>query len=143
MGANGNLCLNSGTLGTPVWSEMNNVRDIEWALDFTDVDISARVGGGYKMHEPALGDIAFSTEHLYDPADAQLDTLRTAALNRTAIDLAIMDGAIDVTGSQGFRMRVKAFSMKKPEPLDGIMAQSFDWKLCYSSTPPTYLVVGS
>ena len=143
MGADGVLVLNSGSLETPTWNEMLNLRDLEWSLSYSDVEVSSRIGGGYKMHEPALGDIAFSTEHLHDPADTQLATLRDAALGPIAVDLAIMDGEIDETGSQGFRMRVKAFDFKRAEMLDGIMSQAFDWKLCYSATPPEYLIIGA
>lgn len=141
MGANCFFYLNSGTIATPTWDEMNNVRDIEISVSYTGVDITARFGGGFKVHEPALADLSFSTEHLYDPADTQLTDLRTVALNRTLLDVAIMDGDIVVVGNQGYRVQVKAHSHKRSEMVDGILSESFDWKPCYSTQAPLYLVV--
>lgn len=141
MGANGFLAFNTGSYETPTFDEMPNVRDIDWAIDFTDVDVTSRVGDGWKMHEPALADVAFSTEHLYDPADTQLDTLRTSALTRAAVEMVLLDGDFDTQGSQGIRLSVKAFKLGAPQPLDGIMAQAFDWKACYSANPPEYIEI--
>lgn len=143
MGANCVFCLNSGTIETPVWTEMNNVRDLEPSVSFSGVDITARFGGGFKVHEPALADLSFSTEHLYDPADIQLDVLRTSALARILVDVAIMDGPIDEDGSQGYRVQVKAHSHKRSEKVDGILSESFDWKPCYSVQAPQYYIVGA
>lgn len=143
LGANCFFLLNSGTIDTPTWGEMNNVRDIEPSVSFTDVEVSARFGGGYKVHEPALADLSFSTEHLYDPYDVQLSILRVSALARTLLDVAIMDGPIDTDGSQGYRVQVKAFSHKRSEMVDGILSESFEWKPCYSTIAPQYLVVGA
>lgn len=137
------FALNSGTVGTPTWNDMPNVRDIEPTCSATDVDVTPRASGGFKFHEPALFDLSFSTEHFYDPYDAQLTVLRTTFLTRALLDVAIMDGDIATAGSQGYRVQVKAFSHKRSEMVDGILSESFDWKPCYSTTVPDYLVVGA
>lgn len=143
LGADGIFVVNTGSHNSPTWDEMDNVRDIELSLDFTDVEVTLRAGGGYKAHEPALADISFSTEHLHDPADTQLTTLRNAAIARTMLEVGIMDQDIATAGSQGFTMPVKAFSFKPSQMLDGIMSDAFDWKICYASFTPSYVTVGS
>lgn len=142
-GANAYFALNSGTVGTPTWNDMPNCMDLTPSNSASDIDVSARYGGGYKVHEPGLFDLSFSTKHLYDPADTQLLALRTAFLARTLVDVAIMDQDIATAGSQGYRVQVKAFKHDREEAIDGILMESFDWKPCYSTQAPQYLIVGA
>lgn len=139
MGASGRFYRNTGTRLAPVFDSIQNVRDIEAPISFTDVDVSSRRGGGFKQHEPALGDITLSITMLYDPADADMVTFIACATARKSVELAIMDQDILVAGVQGIIAVFKIFNMSRMEGVDGIMEQKFEFKLCYADDPPIYV----
>src|SRR5262245_11021781 len=103
LGANGKLYYNTGSFGSPVWDLIPNCRDIETSLDFTDSDVTTRAGATMKQHEPALADLSFSISMLYDPNDADMAVLITAAWTRSAIEFLILDDLESIAGSQGIR----------------------------------------
>ncbi len=138
-GFNGKLYRNTGTNDSAVWDEMPNVRDIEAPLEFDDVNVSSRLGGGFKQHEPGQGDISLSLAMLHNPLDADMVALITAAWARTETQLLILDQAQSTAGSQGIKAFFKIFKAARKEALDGMMEQMFDLKLCYTIYPPTYV----
>lgn len=141
LGANGKLYRNTGSNDSPTWDLIPNVRDIEAPLEFSDIDVSSRLGGGFKQHEPGLGDIMLNLIMLYNPADLDMVALITAAWTRAETQLLILDAAYDNAGSQGIKAFFKIFKSGRKEGVDGIMEQAFDLKLCYSAYPPSYVTM--
>jgi hypothetical protein len=90
-GVNGKLYWNTADADAPIWSLVSNVRDVEIPLDFTDVDISGRYGGGWKQHEPALADLSLSLTMLYDPYNIHMTAFIFAGLNKLPIELLNLD----------------------------------------------------
>lgn len=138
LGANGKLYRNTNTYASPTWNEIPNVGDIEPEWKYGEFDVSLRAGGGAKMVEPTLLMVGLKFKMLYDPADADMTALITAATARTAVEFYILDQASSTAGSQGPRATMKCFDMGRKEGIDGIMMIEFDWKLCYSTNTPTW-----
>lgn len=135
----GKLYRNTGTYGSPTWSEVSNVDDVNFPLELSDQDVTKRNGGGFKQHEPGLADIAATLKMLHDPADTAMAAFITAAWNRTSIELYILDQAYSTAGSQGIRATFKFFKQSRTEPVDGYMMQEFDVKPCLASNAPAYV----
>ena len=123
----------------PTWDLMPNVRDVEVPIDFTDVDVTSRLGGGFKQHEPALGDLSLSLVMLYNPYDDDMAFLIKAAWLRLAVELLILDQDRQVNLSQGIRATFKVFKSSRPEKVDGMMEQMFDLKPCWTQYAPSYV----
>jgi hypothetical protein len=110
---------NTGTYGTPVWSEILPVRDNTLPQADDEVDMSSRGGAGSKEIEPSLRDNSSEFEMVYDPADTNHAALQAAYIARTAIELLILDGNVATTGNQGLRATMKLSKFERKEELAG------------------------
>ena len=118
LGVDAKLYLNTGTFAAPVWSEVTNARDVTVPLEASEADASRRGGGGFKEYLPGLIDAGIEFDLLYDSADPNFATLRTAFFARAPIDVAAVDGDITTTGTQGLRFIGAVTGFPKEEPLE-------------------------
>jgi hypothetical protein len=139
LGFNCKLYRNTSTYESPSWNEIPNCETVEAPIEFTDIEVSSRAGGGWKQHEPGMGDIGFTlTMPVYDPADADYIALLAAAQARTSIDFWMLDQSSGTTGSQGPRARFKCFKFGRTEELDGVCGFYFEYKICYDTNAPAW-----
>jgi len=115
----------TGTYGTPDWDEMTLLKDVTLNLDKDEVDLSVRASGGFKEFADGLIDGNVELSMLYDTSDAAFNDLQEAFLNKTEIEVAIMDGDITTTGSQGLRVTCMVKSFSRSETLGEALMASF------------------
>ena len=136
------LYRNTGSYGSPAWSEITKVKDVTLNLDKNEIDVSTReavwtaIRGGLKN-----GSLDVSYQAV--AADTVLDALITSFMSNTAIEFAVMDGAIATSGSKGLRASMEVMTMPREEQLQGAVAYNFTMKVTYSANAPTWFTVGS
>jgi hypothetical protein len=135
------LYRNTGTYGTPAWNEVPNVRDVTMSLTVEEDDVTTRGGNGWKQNAATLKDASVDFEMIYDKTDPDFTAFKDAFLNSTAIDVAVMDGDITVTGNQGLRAEMMVTKFDRMENLTQALKVSVTIKPTYSSNAPTWYTV--
>lgn len=141
LGLDAKLYRNTGTYASPVWNEITNPRDVTLNLTKTEADVSRRGSGGWRAIVGAMKEASIDFELVFRDGDEDFEALRDSFLNGTAVGMAVMDGAIETSGSQGLRADFEVFSMTRNEPLEGSITYTFSVKPTDSDNPPAWLEV--
>lgn len=120
MGKDAKLYRNTGTHASPSWNLIENCRDLSLGDSMTEVDVSARDGGGFNLTDVALQALELSFQMIGDYSDADFVAFQTAYYARTPLLLATCSGLIATSGTQGVKMPVKITKFEKSEELDGV-----------------------
>jgi hypothetical protein len=141
-GYKGKIYFNSGVYGTPTYNDITNVRDVMIGADFTKTDATTRAGVGLKQSEPTLLDLMLTGKIRKDETDTTgYLALENATLNRASLDILILDNAITVNGSRGYRFDAKNFKLGEDQNLDGIVFIEFELAPCVSGNIPQKVVI--
>jgi len=104
------------------YTELDLAKDVNVPLDKAEADMTTRKSGGWKETRGGLKDGSLDFELKYDSDDAGVAVIRNAYLNNTSILLAIMDGDIAVTGTEGFVANFEIMSFPINQPMEeGVM----------------------
>lgn len=136
-GAECKLYYNTGTFGSPTWTEIPGAIDVNVAIDASYADVSSR-RSLWRMEAKALQGltVTFGYRRRQGVSDAVFTALRGYALARTKFELAVADGAIATTGTQYVRGTFQCH-MNRDEPLDGAAEDSFEAHLTYEEDSGT------
>lgn len=113
----------AGNYTTPVWVLIDRVGDVNRAgtKSTTEVDMRASettiVVYGNKSRE-----ITFTYYKRVGTTDSVFDVLEDSFENNTVLDIAMMEGAIATSGTQGVRGPFIVSQMDKSEPIAGVDA---------------------
>jgi len=141
LGLDAKLFRNGGSFGTPGWVEVKNVRDVTLNLEAGEADVTTRGNNGWRATVATLKDGSIEFEMVWDAADANFAAIRDAFLTNGAVELAVMDGDIETTGSQGLRASFMITNFSRNEPLEEAITVSVTAKPTYSDNPPQWLTV--
>jgi hypothetical protein len=112
---------NTGTFGTPVWTEIPEVADLKDSSQAHKTAGRRRASGIFAQYAITEIDVAISFGIFWDLASTNFVALRTAFYAGTEQDMVILDGSITSGAHQGLRLSA-AFT--KFEDDQGL--QSFD-----------------
>lgn len=145
-GREAKLYYNSGTFGSPTWTEVPRVVDLNWDIPATWADVSSR-WSLWRMEAKALQGltVTFGYRRRQGVSDAVFTALRGYGIGTTKQELAISDGAIATTGSQYLRATYQ-FEYSRGEPLADGCIDNFGAHLAYeedsgTGREPTWTVV--
>jgi TP901-1 family phage major tail protein len=141
LGLDAKLYRNTGTYATPVWDEITNVRDVTLNLEAGEADVTTRGNNGWRATVATLKDGSIEFEMVWDSADTDFTAIRDAFLNKTAVEMAVLDGDVLITGSQGLRASFMVTSFSRNEPLEEAITVSVTMKPTYSANPPEWMTV--
>ena len=139
-GFDGKLYYNTGTDGSPTWVEIDVSRDVSSPNSAGEADVSDR-RSKFEMKCPTLLSLETSVTTTYVRGDTALAALRTHFLNRTAVQVAVMDGDIATSGSEGYKYYAHVFSNDFDQPLKDGMTVSLTFKPTISVDEPSVLPV--
>ncbi len=143
LGMEAKLYRNSGSYGTPTWAELSNVKDVTLNLEKGEADVTTRANSGWKATAATLKDASIEFEMVWDTSDAGFEAIKDAYFNNTAIELAVMDGAIAAAGSQGLRASCMVTNFSREEPLEEAIKVKVTAKPTYAANAPTWLTVAA
>lgn len=112
---------------------MPNVIGVKISMSYGEAEIPSRAGSGDMMTEPTMRRASAAWKMMWDPADTDFTTLRTAFFARTAVEFFFLDQASGTAGSAGPRMIAKIFKFDIDEDNDAIRMVDVEVKRCYSS----------
>jgi hypothetical protein len=141
LGLNAKAYRNTGSYGTPTWTEMKNIRDATLGDQMAEADVTRRASGGFRETEPTLREISFDYDAVNVVGDAEVTAVLTGYAARTALDIAIMDGDITTAGSNGVRARFKVFKRERSEELENAQMLAFSFKPCADTNPPAEMTI--
>ena len=141
LGMEAKLYWNSGTYAVPVWEEMGNVKDVTLNLEKGEADVTTRANNGWRATVGTLKEGTIEFEMVWDTADAGFQALKDAYFNDTSIEMAVMDGDITTTGSQGLRASFSVTNFSRSEPLEEAIGVSVSLKVTYSANAPVWMLV--
>lgn len=141
LGLDAKLYRNTSVYATPTWDEITNIRDLTLNLEAGEADVTTRGNNGWRATVATLKDGSIEFEMIWDSEDPDFTAIRDGFLNKTAIELAVMDGGILVTGSQGLRASFMVTSFSRNEPLEEAISVSVTMKPTYSANPPDWMTV--
>lgn len=124
---------NTGTYGSPTWTEIELVRDVNPAMPWDMGDASSRATRA-KLYNKTQIDIPYSIVVRADDADTGYVALFDASVSpTTVIDMMILDGPISTEGAMGIRCHFLVnFASQTGGAADNCYT-TFDLKPGYSS----------
>lgn len=141
LGMDAKLYRNTGSYATPTWDLIGNVRDVTLSLESGEADVTTRGNAGWRAKVATLKDASIEFEMVWDTADNDFVAIRDAWLNNTTLDIAVMDGDITTSGSQGLRAICMVTRFSRSEPLEEAITVSVTMTPTYSANAPTWYVV--
>jgi hypothetical protein len=84
LGLEAKLYRNTGTSGSPTWTEMTNVKDLTLNLEASEADVTTRGNAGWRATLAALKDASIEFEMVWDTADAAFTAIKDAFFGRIA-----------------------------------------------------------
>lgn len=127
---------------TPTWNPLELIQNATLNLDANETDVSVRGSGGWDQSEPTTRKAEVTFQIMHDNANTDFSTLRDAFLNRTSLDLAVLDGGPAATGSQGLRAMWKVFKFARSENLRDAVTYDVTIKPCFNVTnTPDWMTV--
>lgn len=141
VGLDAKLYRNSGTYALPTWNELVNTKDVTLNLEAGEADASRRGSGGWRETLMTLKDGSVEFEMVYDNTDAEFTALKNAFFNGDTVEMAVMDGDIATTGSQGLRATMSIINFSRNEPLEEALTVSVTVKPAPSANPPAWMTV--
>lgn len=124
VGYQGVLYYNSGTTATPVWVEVDTVRDVTLNQTRNEVDDTSRTTNGWRSRLGGLAEWGADFEMVYNTANTAWQQIRESFEDNTVIEVLILDGDITVDDNEGMRGNVFVTEFTREEPLEDVMSNS-------------------
>lgn len=121
LGIDGKIYRNTGTYAAPTWNEVPNVQDPGLGLESGEANVTTRAGGGFELTWETLKKASYEFKMVYDTDDQDWTALRDAWLNKTPVELLILDGPVGTAGSQGLRSPMAVLKFSRTEDNEGVM----------------------
>lgn len=118
---------NTGTYGSPSWTEVTIIRDVTNPQNWDWADASSRQGRA-KLFGKTLIDLSGTVNVRADPADAGYQAIFDATVTRTPIDCLILDGDIATEGVKGKRIHAGFSMTNQDQAIGNIIYSEFDYK---------------
>ena len=141
LGMEGKLYYNAGSYATPDWKELKNAKDVTLNLEKGEADVTTRGNAGWKATVGTLKEGSIEFEMVWDTEDAGFTALQNAWFGDTPVEMAVMDGPIATSGSQGLRATMSVISFSRKEPLEEAMTASISIKPTYAEHAPEWMKV--
>jgi len=137
----GKLYYNAGSYATPDWKELKNVKDVTLNMEKGEADVTTRGNAGWRATVGTLKEGSLEFEMVWDTEDEGFAALQAAWFGDTPVEMAVMDGPIATSGSQGLRATMSVISFSRKEPLEEAMSVSVSVKPTYAEHAPEWMEV--
>jgi len=141
IGMEGKLYRNSGDYLTPVWVELPNVKDLTLTLEKGEADVTTRGNAGWRATVGTLKEGSIEFEMVWDTDDPSFNAIKDGYFLDTPLEMAVMDGDVVVSGSEGLRASFAVTSFSRSEPLEEAMSVSVNLKVAYAEHAPEWMTV--
>lgn len=136
VGFDGYAYYNTATDALPTWVEIDTCRDVTTTAATDSADVSDR-RSKWKKNCPGMIDVETTMTLTFVAGDTAQLGLRTHFLNRTTVQIAVMNDDITVVGSEGFKYYAHVFSNDFAQPLSDGQTITVTFKPATDATEPT------
>jgi hypothetical protein len=136
IGRDGALYINSGSHGSPSWTEVEIVQDVTMSGDAETADADNRSAGIYGADVVVKLGLGVEFKLLWDTSKAYVLTLWNTFHAGTSLDVLVLDGPVGTTGSRGVRATCCINKFTKAEPIRGIQTYDVGMKPTYDPDYP-------
>lgn len=131
---------------SPSWKLIDNCRDLTLTLEKNEADVTTRGNNGWRAMVSVLKDASVEFKMIWDTEDSNFILIKDAYLATSApdntINIAVMDGDITTTGSEGLRALMIVSSFTRNEPLEEALTVDVKLRPTYfPADPAEWLVV--
>lgn len=134
---------NTGTYGSPTWTEVTLIRDATMSCPWDLVDASSRAHR-VKLFAKTMQDVTVNIVMRADDADAAAIAFYAASQEETVLDLLVLEGPISTEGSSGVRAHFVVNLANQDHGSGSVVYNTYDLKPGYSSEGnPKYVVMGA
>ena len=135
LGMDAKLYRNSGSFGSPIWTEVTNVKDLTLNLEKGEADVTTRANGGWRATVGTLKDASIEFQMVWDTADAGFTAIKNAFFGNDPIGFQILDE----TSGQGLQADFSITNFSRNEALEEAITVSVTAKVTYSATAPSWI----
>lgn len=128
-----------GTWAAPVWSVINNTKDVTLNLETGEADVTTRGNGGWRATLATLKEGSIEFELIWDTADLAFKAVQQAYFSNGSIEMAAMDGDITTAGATGLHALCSVTNFTRNEPLEEAVTASVTVKPTFSTNAPEWL----
>lgn len=128
------LYRNTGTVGTPVWTEVPEARDLSMPMTSEKIKQSDR-STIFALYDNGEIDLSISGALSFRSQNANCTALRDLMLTKCAEQMALMSGPIADSGSEGILAGFKVFTNSHNFPLSDGMTVDIELAPCYYEDP--------
>jgi predicted secreted protein len=139
LGMDAKLYRNTGSFGSPTWTEVTNVKDLTLNLEKGEADVTTRANGGWRATVGTLKDASIEFQMVWDTTDASFAALQQAFFGNTNIEFAIMDGDMADSTSEGLRATFDIFNFTRNEALEEAIMVDVTIKPTYAANAPQWI----
>lgn len=139
LGMDAKLYRNSGSYASPTWEEVTNIKDVTLNLEKGEADVTTRANNGWRATVGTLKDASIEFQMVWDTLDAGFDAIRQAFFANTAIEFAVMDGAITDPDAEGLRATFDVFNFTRNEALEEAIMVDVTIKPTYAENAPEWI----
>lgn len=134
LGRDARLYRNTGTVVTPVWTEVTEARGLQLPMAADKVEQSDR-STRFKLYDSGGIDISFSGKLSYRSGNANCEALRDLMLDNCAEQMALMSDDITVVGAEGIKAGMKVFTNSHDYPFTDGKTIDIELAPCYYENP--------
>lgn len=138
IGIEAKLYRNTGSGGSPTWSEITNAREVTLNLEAAEVDATRRGSGGWREILSGLKDASIEFELVYDPEDAHFQAIKDAYFQNDTLEIAALDAPVAENG-EGLRAVMSVINFSRNEPLEEVLTVNVTLKPAPNETPPSWM----
>ncbi len=131
----------AGVGGTPVWTELTNVKNNTLNLKKGESDVTTRGNSGWRAMAGTLKEGSIEFEMVRAPNDAGFAAIQAAWFSGDAIGIACMSGDITAAGSEGLIADCAVLDFSREEPLEEAITHKVTIKPTFSATPPQWVTI--
>lgn len=120
LGVLGKLYYNTGTYGSPTWTEITLVSDLNLKIEIDKLEASSRASRG-KLYLPGMIDLGVTFKVRKDRSNAPVAALLNAFAAITLLDFLVLDGDKSTNGNEGWRFESYIFSANEDQSLNSVL----------------------
>lgn len=140
LGITSKAYVNLGTYNAPLWEEMNLIGDLNVPMQWNLADGSTRAMR-VQQQEPTNLTMDITGKMRKSMNNTAFLAVRAAFLTCVMIDVMILDGALDVNGSEGIRCDFKVSQFGEDQALQNVTFKDFTLTPCITDNYPQSVIV--
>ena len=142
IGLNAKAYRNTGTYGSPTWSEMSLISDLSVNPTWDKADASARESR-IKQTVKTLVSLEITGKMKKKLLDTNYDAFMNVMLSDATLDLLILDGDKDTVGVRGWRADFQIFSANEDQGMGNVLFADFSLEPSITENPPKAVLVAA